>query len=303
MKRRDILKRLMVLPAVRISSGFSSKELAESKLKRFGLQLSTITANMAADFEGTLREVAAIGYQQVEFSALGYLGREVTEVKELLAKYKLSAPVGRVAFKVAPDFMTMPRDQQMKVFSSQSSLDSLRDRIVGSLKECKVMDQKYLIIPAILPHVFSDMTQIKNMLELLKESAKICRDQGVLLGYHNHNWEFDEVDGTIPFEMMLNELDPESFTFQLDTYWIRKAGRNLDQMLSQYSGRFVTCHLKDIDQAGDFEDVGHGEINFPLFVREAIKQGAKYFFVERDTSEEPMESIRRSFRYLEVMKY
>lgn len=277
--------------------------IGSKKLKNFGLQLSTITAKMAADFEGTLREVAAIGYRQVEFSALGYLGREVSGVKELLTKYKLSAPVGRVAFKVTPDFISMPRDQQMKVFSAQSSMESLKERIVGSLSECKVMGQKYLIIPAILPHVFSDMTQIRGMIKILQESAKICQDQGVLLGYHNHNWEFDEVEGTIPFEMMLNELNHETFTFQLDTYWIRKAGHNLDQMLSQYSGRFITCHLKDIDQAGDFEDVGHGQINFPLFIKQAIKQGAKYFFVERDTSEDPMESIKRSFQYLNSMKY
>lgn len=273
------------------------------KLKRFGLQLSTITPMMAADFAGTLAEVASIGYKQVEFSALGFLGREASEVKDLLDKNELKAPVGRVSFDVPPDFMTMPRDQQMKVFGNQASMESLINRIDTSVQECKLLGQKYLIIPAIMSHVFSDMRQIRNMLKTLKESAKKCMDQGVMLGYHNHNWEFDALDGKIPYMMMLEELDSDLFTFQLDTYWVKKAGHDLADLLEKHSGRFITCHLKDIDSEGDFEDVGHGEIDFPAFIKKATSQGAKYFFVERDTSDDPMESIRRSYISLKKMRF
>ncbi len=304
MNRRLVLKNLLLYTSLsNLYNGFPISEYSQKKLKKFGLQLSTITASMATDFEGTLAKVASIGYRQVEFSALGFLGREVLEVKDLLAKNRLSAPVGRVAFNVPPAFMSMPRDQQVKVFGSQSSLNSLKERIKTSISDCKVLGQKYLIIPAIMPHIFSDMSQVKDMIGSLRESGQRCRDHGILLGYHNHNWEFEEVDGVVPYEIMLQELDPDYFTFQLDSYWVRKANKDLQEILTDYAGRFITCHLKDIDAEGDFEDVGHGQIDFPGFIRKAKKQGAKYFFVERDTSDAPLESIKRSFQFLKDMKF
>lgn len=305
MRRRELLYASMFLPffgAKRLDPvRFGDKEM--KRLKSFGLQLSTITPILANDFEGTLAKVSQIGYRLVEFSAMGYLGREAEEVKDLLAKYQLKSPVGRVAFKVPPNFMSLPREEQMKIFGQQGTMESLQDRIADSISDCRIMGQKILVIPAIMPHVFSDMDQINNMLKVLKESSKRCADAGITLGYHNHNWEFNEVDGVLPFDLMLQEMPSATFTFQLDTYWVRKAGRNLIEMLENNPGRFSTCHFKDINIDGDFEDVGHGQIDFPEFTREAIKRGAKYFFVERDTSPDPMESIRRSFAYLQTMKY
>ena len=271
---------------------------SKEKLAKIGLQLSTITASLAEDFPGTLKKVAEIGYQQVEFSALGLLGRDPLEVKDLLQSNKLEAPVGRVSFDVPSNFMSMSREDQVKIFGSQGSMDSLKARIKKSVEECKALNQKWLIIPAIMPHTFSDMDQIKQMISLLGDMSAYCQDEGVTLGYHNHNWEFNEVDGSIPYFMMLDQLDPSAFTFQLDTYWVRKANQSLDDLLANHSGRFTTCHLKDINVDGDFEDVGHGEIDFAQFLKDALAQGSQYFFVERDTSPDPMESIRRSYDFL-----
>ncbi|NND31681.1 MAG: sugar phosphate isomerase/epimerase [Saprospiraceae bacterium] len=302
MKRRNVIKQLILLPIL-TSNAVYNPDLVEKRLKGFGLQLSTVTPLMAKDFVGTLKLVSDLGYRMVEFSALGYLGRDIIEVKDLLSKYNLKAPVGRVAFDAPSDFMTLPRDQQMKIFGSQGTMESLQKRIKKSVEECKIMNQKYLNIPAILPHVFSDMGQIKGMIEILRDCGKYCIDQGVMLGYHNHNWEFNEIEGIIPFELMLSELDESYFTFQLDTYWIRKAERNLSDMLTNYPGRFSTCHFKDIDQEGDFADVGYGEIDFPAFTKAAIKHGIKYFFVERDSPPDPEQAMSRSAAYLKKMKY
>ncbi len=274
-----------------------------AKLQKIGLQLSTITPVLSTDFDGTIKQVAAIGYNQVEFSALGLLGRDPLEVKDLLQSNNLEAPVGRVSFAAPPDFMSLSREQQMKIFGSQGSLDSLKSRIQNALKECEVLNQKWLIIPAIMPHAFSDLDQVKRTITFLQEMGKYCRDHGVILGYHNHHWEFNEVGGIIPYHLMLEQIDPEYFTFQLDTYWVRKAGQSLGDLLSGHTGRFTTCHLKDIDGEGGFEDVGHGEIDFSTFLDTAIKQGSKYFFVERDTSPDPMQSIERSYKYLRALQF
>lgn len=301
MHRRQIITQIpWILPA---SQHALKERLSKRRLKSFGLQLSTITPVLMQDFEGTLRTVAEIGYDSVEFSALGYVNQEPAKVKELLAELQLQAPIGRVSFKVPSDFMTMSRDKQIKVFGSQGTMDSIIERIDQAIVEAKIMGQSYLIIPAIMPHTFSDMTQIKKMIAVLKSASQKCQDEGILLGYHNHNWEFNEVGGSIPYEVMLQELDPEKFTFQLDTYWIKKAGLDPTDMLSQYPERFSSCHFKDIDANGDFEDVGHGNIDFPGFTKKAVKLGIQYFFVERDGPKEPMQAIRRSYDYLKQMKY
>ncbi|NND05050.1 MAG: sugar phosphate isomerase/epimerase [Saprospiraceae bacterium] len=301
MHRRQILAQIpwIISATKQMLKGRALKK----RLKSFGLQLSTITPILMKDFEGTLRTVAAIGYNSVEFSALGYINQEPTKVKDLLAELNLKAPIGRVSFKVPSDFMSMPREQQMKVFGRQGTMDSIVERIDQAIGEAKIMGQKYLIIPAIMPHTFSDMTQIKSMISALKSAAQKCQDEGIQLGYHNHNWEFNEVDGNIPYEIMLKELPPAMFTFQLDTYWIKKAGLDPTDMLEQYPNQFSSCHFKDIDADGQFEDVGYGNIDFPRFTKKAVKLGIQHFFVERDGPEKPMHAIRRSYEYLQQMKY
>ncbi len=77
----------------------------------------------------------------------------------------------------------------------------------------------------------------------------------------------------------------------------------LDDYLTRHAGRFPSCHMKDIDADGDFEDVGHGQIDFPTFTRMAVAQGARHFFVERDNPPDPSASIVRSYEYLSQMTY
>ena len=73
--------------------------------------------------------------------------------------------------------------------------------------------------------------------------------------------------------------------------------------MARHAGRFPSLHLKDIDSAGDFTDVGYGEIDFPSVVRDALAQGTQHFFVERDNPPDPERSITRSFGYLDKMTF
>ena len=81
------------------------------RLKNIGLQLSTLTPLMVSDFEGTLQLVAEIGYDQVEFSALGFLGRDPEYIVDLLGSNDLTAPQGRISPRLPVGFFGLPRDQ------------------------------------------------------------------------------------------------------------------------------------------------------------------------------------------------
>ena len=107
----------------------------------------------------------------------------------------------------------------------------------------------------------------------------------------------------MPFDLMLERIEPELLAGQLDVYWVTKGGREPRQYLADHPGRFPSCHLKDIDDAGDFADVGDGNIDFPAFVAAAMAAGTHYYFVERDNPPEPMRTAQRSYAYLDQMTY
>lgn len=281
----------------------SSAVLLPTQLTKFGLQLSTVTPLMLADFEGTLKKVAKIGYQQVEFSAMGFLGRSAQEVQQLLVDNQLEAPVGRIAPQLPKGFFQLPRAQALQIYRELGQAKHLLENVKHSLETAVAMGQGYLILPALMPDNFKTMAQVETNIELINQAGDLCAQQGVIFGYHNHSWELAPLEGRVPFDLMLQRTDPDKVTFQLDAYWIVKGGGNLSSYLARYPGRFATCHLKDIDDQGDFADVGDGLINFPKFAREALAQGAEYFFVERDSPPKPAESIQRSYDYLKQMVF
>jgi sugar phosphate isomerase/epimerase len=276
---------------------------AGEKLRNFGLQLSTVTPLMQKDFEGTLARVAEIGYRQVEFSAMGFLGRPANYVQSLLRKNELAAPVGRITPRLPDDFFTLPLKQAMAVYRQQGALEFFLDNVKYSLDVALSMEQKFLNLPAFMPDHFATLNGVKRVVELLNEAGEICAKEGVLFGYHNHDWEFAEVDGVNPFEYMLENTQAGKVGYQLDVYWVAKAGGNALDVMARHAGRFPSLHLKDIDSAGDFTDVGYGEIDFPSVVRDALAQGTQHFFVERDNPPDPESSITRSFGYLDKMTF
>lgn len=273
------------------------------QLDNIGLQLSTVTPQMLADMPGTLQRVAEIGYSQVEFSALGFLGRNLSDVQALLQANGLSAPVGRVSPKMPAAFYSMPRKQQRAMFALESSPTNMLRNVEAGIADAKALGQSSLVLPVLMPDQFQTLAQVKRNLALLQKAGELCASEGLQFGYHNHAWELAPIDGVVPYHLLLEETDPAQVTFQLDAYWIRKGGGNLTEYLTRYAGRFSSCHFKDIDPADNFADVGDGLIDFPKFTREALAQGATHFFVERDNPPEPMRSIERSYSYLQDMKF
>ena len=310
MRRRELLRLggVALVPATLLAHGRTwtaerAMQPSGRRLTNFGLQLSTVNRLLAQDFEGTLRKVAEIGYPLVEFSAMGFLGRPVEQVQQLMAEIGLQAPIGRLSPKLSENVMQMPREEAMRVFAERGRAKYLVENVQHALKDALAFGQKVINLPALPPTEFGSLDQVKTAMEAINAAGEVCAAQGVQFGYHNHDWELTPIDGIIPYDLMIEQTDPANVSFQLDTYWIVKAGGSLSDYLSRYPGRFNSCHLKDIDQQGDFEDVGHGTIDFPRFVAEAEAAGARYFFVERDDPPDPASAMRRSYEYVRNMTY
>ncbi|MBT7719630.1 MAG: sugar phosphate isomerase/epimerase [Halieaceae bacterium] len=298
MKRRELLRLMAQGSALAAcpSLAFGANQVPGDF--KFGLQLSTLNRLMNEEFFETITLVKAMGYNVVEFSGGGYLGHDPQRVKAHLAELQLSAPVGRVAPNYPPNYRSLSQEERRAVGRSQGGLDDLVSKISAALPIAVDMHQQYLNIPIISEAEFTTRAKVENVVRVLNEAGKLCQEKGVLLGYHNHAFEFANVEGILPYDLMLAETDPDLVSFQLDTYWVTRGGGDIMQYLSDHPGRFPSCHLKDIDAEGKFEDVGSGLIDFPAFITLAMEQGSKHFFVERDGPPNPLQSASNSFNYL-----
>jgi sugar phosphate isomerase/epimerase len=303
MQRRKLLKFGVAAASLTTYPVWAATAQSGRKLESFGLQLSTVTPLMLKDFEGTIARVAEIGYREVEFSAMGFLGRPVEYVQSLLAENQLSAGVGRVVPRLPEGFFALPMQEAMGVYRQRGGLEFFIDNVKHSLDIALAMNQKFLNLPAFMPDAFTSLDGVKRVVDLLNEAGDMCAEQGVLFGYHNHDWEFAEVEGVIPFDYMLANTPADKVGYQLDVYWVTKAGHDPVSLLGDHAGRFPSLHLKDIDAQGDFANVGSGLIDFPRVVRAALKQNTSHFFVERDNPPTPESAIVESYNYLSKMTY
>ena len=179
MRRRDLLKLTagallpVTLPAFGgTSTGEAAIRAGARQLTNFGLQLSTVGRLMAQDFEGTLRNVAEIGYPLVEFSAMGSLGRPIETVQRILAETGLKAPVGRVSPRLPENFLRMPREEMMRVFAERGQAKYLVENVTRTLDDAHALEQKVINLPALLPAEFESLDQVKRNIETTRVMAR-----------------------------------------------------------------------------------------------------------------------------------
>lgn len=271
-----------LLPA-KAAGGCSRKQ----QLENIGLQLYTIREEMQRDGQEALRRVAEIGYNYVE--GAGYrdgqlYGRSAKVFKALLESYGLQMPSGHVGWEA------------MKADPERAAAT------------CKEAGQSYVVVPY-WPEEKRTAEGYAELIEILNNGGKVCKEYGLKLAYHNHDFEFNKmVAGRRPMDMLLAEVDPDNVSFELDIYWITRAGSDYQKYFAEHSGRFPLWHVKDMDDTPEkfFAAVGEGVIDWPEVFRRENESGMQYFFVEQDLmrpGNQPMDQIAISHGYLEEMRY
>jgi sugar phosphate isomerase/epimerase len=252
---------------------------AAADLDKVGLQLYTVRNQMEASVEKTLYDVARIGYKEVEFA--GYFGRPPRAIKQLLDRNDLKSP------------------------SAHVPITSLSSGWYRTLTEASQMDQKWLVIAWLAEEDRNSLDAIKRTAELFNKAGEDAKTFKIRLAYHNHDFEFQEVEGRRIFDVLLEETDPEYVDFEMDLYWITKGGADPFAYFERWPERFPLVHVKDSGPAPErrMMDVGKGEIDFARIFAERKLAGMKHFFVEHDNPADPMASIQTSFRYLSHLEF
>ncbi|MBV6646398.1 MAG: sugar phosphate isomerase/epimerase [Cyclobacteriaceae bacterium] len=252
------------------------KELA------IGLQLYTVRDQMKENVEGTLTKLANIGYQVLEtagYSDGKFYGYEPKMFKSLVEGLNMKAVSSHMAYQV---FENEP------------------EKAIGAMQES---EQMYAVIPWLAEEDRQRIDQYKRLCESMNKWGELCKKAGIQLCYHNHAFEFDQVDGQIPFDVILAETDPELLKIEMDLYWVRRAGRTPLEYFESHPGRFLLWHVKDMDDTADqnFTEIGNGVIDFKKIFAEAKTSGMKHFFIEQDSSDDPMKSVAISYKNLKAM--
>jgi len=252
-----------------------------------GIQLYTIRDAMAADVAGSLKKVSDLGYKNLE-----------------LADYANGKFYG-----YAPgEFKKMVNDLGMEVVSSHTQVEAEGITIENAKKmadDHAELGVQYCVQPWINEED-RNIETYKKMIADWNEVGRIMKDVGIQFGYHNHNFEFANVDGVVPYyDIFLAEMDPDLITMEIDTYWATKAGQDVVEMFKKYPGRFQLFHFKDMTEKSapfyevikdDITSVGSGLIDFKRIYEAREIAGMKYLFVEDDNqgNGKPFEGIETS---------
>ncbi|MEK3704759.1 sugar phosphate isomerase/epimerase [Paenibacillus sp. FSL R7-0198] len=249
------------------------------KKLNIGLQLFTLRDETAADFRGTLRKVAALGYEGVEFAGYGDIPAE--EMKALLDELGL------------------------KGFSSHVSLHAMREDLQKQIDYLKTIGAQYIICPYLMPEDRPENAEgwTKLFAELQQYGAEAAK-QGLIFGYHNHDFEFHgQVGDANAFDAMFAQTSPEAVKVEMDVCWVQFAGQNPIEYIKQYAGRLPLLHLKDFskDEQGQMKtlELGQGSVDLPAVIEGATNAGVEWLIVEQDVCQNPpLESVSNSYNWL-----
>jgi sugar phosphate isomerase/epimerase len=265
--RREALRQMGAVAALASFGTLRGETGGAAALARPGLQLYTVRSEMQRSVERTLERVAQIGYREVEFA--GYFGRTPAQIDRALKAVGLSAPAAHVG------------------------RETLGARWQQTLEAAVAAGHRYLVVPSLPESDRASADTYKRLAAEFNKAGEAAKLKEVTFAYHNHSFEFTSLGSTYGHEVLLTECDPAVVKFELDLYWLARAGKDPVAYVTQYPERFALVHVKDMARDGSMTEVGSGTLDFQR-VFDAGRAGIRHFFVEHDQPRDPYESITTS---------
>lgn len=251
-----------------------------------GLQLYTLRNEVAKDLPGTLQKAAAIGYTNIEvfgYNMGKFFGLTPADFADLMKKNGLVTPSGHYSM---PNFLASGDEEELK----------------RTVADSAALSHEFFTIPWLPESARTSLDDYKRLVGWLNKAGEVVKAAGMTLAYHNHNFEFkDWGGGQTGFDVLMKQSDPGLVNFEMDIYWVSKAGVDPIQLIKAHPGRFKMWHVKDMDSTPDknFTEVGSGVINYKEIFKYKKESGMRRFFVEQDQVKIPVfESIAKSFKYI-----
>ena len=236
-------------------------------MAHYGLQLYSVRDITGNDLEGALKQVAELGYKNMEFA--GFFGNSAETVKGWLDKYGL------------------------KITGTHTGLDALEKDFEGTVKYHKEIGCYDLIVPYAST---KNKAEVDALVDKMNKYDELLKKEGIRLHYHNHAHEFlPNEDGIVACEELLKRTD---ILFEIDTFWVFVAKRNPIEVLDTYGKRMKFIHLKDGNADGEGFSLGLGSAPVKAVLKKALIEG--YGIIVESEGLEPtgIEEVARCMDFL-----
>ena len=249
-----------------------------------GLELYTVRQLFAKDPAGTLKQVAATGYREVE-----------------------------ITFSVKPDVLNPALQAAgLTAPSAYTEVPKSVDDWKTSVDTGKGYGVRYLVVG---DNPRLDAEGWKRRADLFNRCGELCLNAGIQFCYHAHFHELEPTEGTTGYDLMLTRCDAKLLKMEMDIFWVTYAGTDPLHYWRLYPGRFPLLHIKDLYRnvtvnpyekpsgPNPFAPVGQGRIDWSRIFSHVGEAGAKHIYVEQDECNmPPLEAIKISFNYLKNLQ-
>lgn len=257
------------------------------KLPAIGIQLYMVKEDMEKDPAGTLKQIAKMGYTQIE----SFAGNK-----------------GIFWGMSNKEFHNLAQGNGLTIISSHYTGDN--DGYAKTAELAAEIGMKYLIYPWKGPQ--KKIETFKKIADEFNNYGAICASTGLKFAYHLHDYPYKAVEGQLPIDVLLLYTDKEFVDYEMDYYYTVTEGQNPEAYIKNNKPRFKLCHMRDVLKerlpAGSEEesacDLGQGTINYPHLLSTALENGMEYFFVEQSRffNETPLQSAQFNADYLKAIK-
>lgn len=241
------------------------------------LQLYSVREDCARDLPGTLKAVAEMGYEGVEFA--GYYNRTAQELRKMLD------------------------DLGLKVAGTHTGIQTLLgEELPRTIEFNQILGNKYLVVPG-LPREYTESKEAwLKTADLFNDLAEKVKPYGMLVGYHNHSAEFQKINGEYPWDIFFSNTKPEVI-MQIDTGNALHGGADPVPFLERYPGRALTVHLKEFSQTNDKALLGEGDVRWEEIFRLCeTTGGTQWYIIEQESyAYPPLECVRKCLENLRKM--
>ncbi|OKP66557.1 xylose isomerase [Paenibacillus sp. P3E] len=253
------------------------------------MKTSTIAAQMytlreftqtAEGLRDSFLKVQDIGYQAVQVSGIGPID------PQLVKQYADEAGLAICATHVPWDRLV-------------NDLDALA-------AEHKLWNCTYIGLGALPGEYQTSQEGYRTFAREASEIAQVLKHKhGLQFVYHNHDFEFERLDGLTGLEVLLQESDPEAFDFELDLYWVQAGGGSPVDWINKVKDRMRVVHLKDmavVARKAEFAEIGQGNMDYRAIIEACRETGVEWYVVEQDVCRRnPFESLEISLKYLHTL--
>lgn len=276
--RRNFLKSITLVSGVLATSSLQAESKpGKGKKMKTGIQLWTVRDVIDKDLTGTLSSLSKIGYTSLE--PYGFDGNF----------YNHSAK----------EFRKMCNDMGMDITSTHSGITASNAK--EYTEKAAEAGLQYLVLPSFSGRPEKTLDDFKKVAHEMNQIGEITKKAGIAFGYHNHNYEFQLLEGKLPYDTLLAETDPGLVTFEMDIFWVVKGGQDPLKYFNTHPGRFKLWHVKDMGNDGESCIIGNGHIKFQDLLKQAKKAGLKEIVYEQEQYSEgtSIYCAEQSYKYIQ----